>query len=83
MKKAVGLKYDKEEKDAPTLVTKGQGLLAEKIIEKAKELDIFIKEDEDLVELLYKLEVSEEIPEELYEVVAEVFIYLYELENKE
>ena len=77
--KAVALAYFRED-SAPKVVAKGQGLVAEKIIEKAKEEDIYIYEDEKLVESLIDLEVNEEIPEQLYEAVAEIIFYIYNLD---
>ena len=67
---------------APKVVAKGKEWLAERIIEIAKEHDIYIKKDADLVEILEKIELDQEIPVEIYTVVAEIFSYLYNL-NKE
>ncbi|BDU51090.1 EscU/YscU/HrcU family type III secretion system export apparatus switch protein [Haliovirga abyssi] len=82
-KKAVGLVYDKENDNSPKVITKGEGYLAEKIIEIAKENGIYIKEDKSLVEILSKLDISEEIPEELYEIIAEIFLYVYSIEKED
>lgn len=82
IKKAAALKYDKGKSAAPTLAAKGRGELAERILEVAKEHDIPIHSDADLVEILENLELEEEIPLEVYAVVAEVFAYLYKV-NKE
>lgn len=81
MKKAIGLKYKKEDGVAPTLNVKGEGKVAEKIIEIAKEHGIEIREDKSLVEILYKLDVYDEIPEEMYGVVAEILMQLYRVEK--
>ncbi|WP_203362289.1 EscU/YscU/HrcU family type III secretion system export apparatus switch protein [Bacillus sp. REN10] len=67
---------------APTLLAKGKGKIAESIIEKAKEHKIPIQEDPNLVELLGKLEINESIPEELYQAVAEVFAFVYRLDQQ-
>ncbi len=77
--KAAALKYEKFKNNAPKIVAKGKGYIAEKIIEIAKENNIPIKEDPDLIEMLYKLDIYEEIPEELYKVVAEIFAYIYKI----
>ncbi len=82
MKKAVGLGYNKEKDSAPKVVVKGRGEIAERIIEKAKEYGIYVKEDKSLVELLDKFEIYEEIPEEMYEIIAEIFFYVYNIEKK-
>ncbi len=77
--KAVALKYEKTRDRAPKVVAKGKKKLAEKIIELAKENNIEIYEDPDLVEMLYGLDFNEEIPEELYGAVAEILAYVYKM----
>jgi flagellar biosynthesis protein len=77
IKKAVALKYDKEKGDAPKVAAKGQGLVAEKIIELAKKHDIPIKDDPDLIEVLSSLEINDEIPSEIYVAVAELLAFVY------
>jgi len=81
-KKAVALKYDQAAQDVPKVAGKGRAWLADKIIEIAKEHNIPLHKDEDLVEILDKLEVDQEIPLEVYAVVAEIFAYLYRV-NKQ
>ena len=80
--KAVALKYEKTKDMAPKVVAKGQKNIAEKIIQIAKEHDIPIKEDPDLLEMLYKLDIYEEIPEDLYVAVAEILAYVYKMSKK-
>ncbi len=58
------------------------GEIANKIISLAKEHDIPIKEDPDLIEILSKVEVDQEIPPNLYKAVAEIFSFLYKITNK-
>lgn len=77
---ANALKYSKEE-SAPKVVAKGEGYIAEKIIETAKENNISIYKDEKLARQLKNLDLGQEIPEELYEVVAEVLVYIAKLDN--
>lgn len=77
---ANALKYNKEEK-APKVVAKGQGYVAEKIIQTAKENNISVYKDEKLARQLKNLDLGQEIPEELYEVVAEVLVYISKLDN--
>lgn len=67
---------------APTLLAKGKGKIAESIILKAEEHNIPIQEDQSLVEILGKLEINESIPEELYQAVAEVFAFIYRLDQQ-
>ena len=79
--KAVALKYKAYEDLAPRIVAKGKGDIAKKIIQKAKEFDIPLFQNEILVDSLLKVN-SEEIPPGLYKAVAEVFVWLYRLEEK-
>ncbi len=80
--KAVALKYKAYADLAPKVVAKGKGELAKKIIEKAKEFDIPLFQNEELADMLLNVEVGEEIPSKMYEAVVEVFIWLYKLEEK-
>ena len=81
-KKATALKYSKGKSKAPQLVAKGSGLVADKIIEKATEHGIHIKEDKDLVEVLATLDLYQEIPESLYQAVATILAELYKINDK-
>ncbi len=76
-KKAVALKYERGKDNAPKVIAKGQGKIAEKIIQKAKEYGIPIEENPELVEVLSKLDLYEEIPPELYKAVAEILVFIY------
>ena len=80
--KAVALLYDKKRGAAPQVVASGSGLIAEKIIATAQEAGVFIREDPDLVELLAKVPVGEEIPAELYQTIAEVLAFVYSVNTK-
>ena len=75
--KAAALKYDPSTDNAPKVTAKGHGKTAQKIIEIAKENDIPVKEDKDLMELLDKVDVDREVPPEMYKAIAEVFSYIY------
>ncbi len=77
IKKAVALGYNKERDNAPKILASGKGELANNIIQVAKEHNIPIKEDKDLVEILSKIDINQEIPPNLYKAVAEVFSFLY------
>jgi len=80
--KAAALKYSPGDKTGPRMVAKGRGLVAERIIEIAKECGVPIHEDSELVEVLSALELNEEIPPELYKAVAEVLAFIYRLQLK-
>jgi FlhB-like protein len=77
--KAVALRYDAQRDAAPRIVAKGAGLLAERIIEIAREHGVHIQHDPDLVGLLAKIDVNASIPEDLYRAVAEVLAFVYRL----
>ncbi len=82
LKKAVALKYDKKKQKAPKVTAKGKGETANNIIKLAKENDIPIQEDKELVEMLSKIELDKEIPPNLYKAVAEVFSFIYKYSSK-
>lgn len=75
--KAAALKYDASKDSAPKVTAKGEGKTAQKIIEIARENDVPIKEDKDLIELLAKVELDHEVPQEMYKAIAEVFSFIY------
>ena len=77
---AVALKYDGDE--APTITATGEGSIAEEIIRIAKEANVPLYENADLVELLSKLELGDHIPEVLYRVIAEIIAFAYYLQGK-
>jgi len=70
IQKAVALKYDHLTQNAPNIVAKGQGDIAKNIIKIAQDNNLPIKKDEDLIELLSKLDIDKEIPTEMYKAVA-------------
>lgn len=74
-KQAIALQYNPDE-IAPKVIASGRGELANRIIEKAEEAKIPVHEDEKLANALSKIEVGDAIPPELYEVVAEVLVFV-------
>lgn len=81
-RRAVALRYDPSVAPAPKVVASGTGLVAERILELARQHNVFVREDPHLVQSLMKLEIGEMVPSQLYLVVAEVFAWLYRLEGK-
>ncbi|WP_391560172.1 FlhB-like flagellar biosynthesis protein [Robertmurraya sp.] len=81
-KEAVALSYEATKNDAPKVIAKGKGIVADNILEKAKENNIPIQEDPTLIELLSKLNINDSIPEELYQAVAEVFAFVYRTDKE-
>jgi len=82
LKSAVALNYQKETDVVPKVTAKGEGLVAERIIELARENQVPIKEDPDLVEILSQVDLNKEIPPSVYKVVAELLAFVYKLNNK-
>ena len=80
--KAVALKYLRNRDNAPKVVASGKGSTAQKIIELAREHNIYIHDDPDLVEVLSHLDLNEEIPPDLYIVVSELLAFVYGLNKK-
>ena len=81
--KAVALKYNQSAQQAPSVVAKGSGKTAQKIIEKAHEFDIPLFKNPELANSLIHLELDQEIPPQLYHAVVEVFQWLMESEKKQ
>lgn len=79
-KSAVALEYNPKD-EAPKIIATGKGVLAEKIIEKAKEADVPIHRDDKLAATLSKLEIGDMIPPELYEAVAEILVFVDAMEK--
>ena len=75
MKQAIALEYDPSD-DAPRVIATGRGVLAERIIERAKENDVPVHRDDKLADTLSRLEIGDMIPPELYEVVAEILVFV-------
>lgn len=79
--KAAALHYDMDEGGAPKIVASGSGETAEKIIEKAKENNVPVVKDDALAQVLTKLTLGDEIPSELYNVVAEIFLFIFSMDK--
>lgn len=80
---ACAISYDKEKASAPVLVAKGADHLAQKLKDIAKEYDVPIVENKPLARMLYyNVDLDQEIPQELYQMTAEVLAYVYQLKNK-
>ncbi len=81
-KKAIALRYEKGKDSTPKLVAKGQGYIADKIVELAKENDVPVIKDEKLLSAAYTLDIYEEIPPELYKAVAKILAYVEKLKKQ-
>lgn len=81
-KSAISLKYNPTSDIAPKVTAKGKGLVAENIVALAKQHNIPVKEDPDMVEVLSQVEVNQEIPPAVYNVVAELLAFVYQVNKK-
>jgi flagellar biosynthesis protein len=82
VQKAVALRYIPTLDRAPKVTAKGSGLLAQKIIELAREHGIPIQEDPVLMQILSQLDFYQEIPPAIYVVVAEILAFVYSVNNR-
>ncbi len=80
VRQAVALAYNPED-DAPTVIASGKGALAERIIEKAQEAAVPVHRDDKLADTLSRLDIGDMIPPELYEVVAEILVFVDDMER--
>ncbi|MCI8327003.1 MAG: flagellar biosynthesis protein FlhB [Lachnospiraceae bacterium] len=80
VKTAVAIAYEPGE-EAPKILATGKGLIAEKIIEQAKKEDVPFYKDSKLADTLSKLEIGDMIPPELYEVVAEILVFVDKMDR--
>jgi flagellar biosynthesis protein len=81
-RRAAALRYDKDSNGAPQVVAAGAGLIADRIVEIAREQGLPVREDPALAEALARLELEQEIPADLFAAVAEVLVWAYRLEKK-
>ncbi|HBA86716.1 MAG TPA: flagellar biosynthesis protein FlhB [Geobacter sp.] len=81
MKRAVAMAYSPED-GAPRVIAKGSGINAEAIISVANESGVYVHQSPELVNLLMQVDLDNEIPPELYQVVAELLAWLYSLDQK-
>ena len=79
---AVALGYDQEKIPTPKVLAKGEGFVAEKIIQIAIDEGIEIHQDEDLLQILKAVDIDSEIPVESFSAVAEIISYIYSINDK-
>ena len=80
--KAAALQYRRGQDSAPTVVAKGRGQVARKIIALARKNGVPVHEDRNLIEILSAIDLYEEIPADLYKAVAEILAYVYRVSGK-
>lgn len=81
--RAAALQYNPETDQAPKVIASGRGEMGQRIIELAMENAVPVHHDPALVETLLALDIGQEIPSELYQVVAEVLVFVRHLERRE
>ena len=81
-RQAVALRYNRQEDHAPKVAAKGRGYLAEKILELARAHNIPVREDKNLVQILSRLDLNQEVPPEVYRAVAEILAFIYRLSKQ-
>ena len=79
---AIALGYEMDKNSAPKVLAKGEGHVAQKIIQIALDQGIEIHQDADLVQILKAVDIDEEIPVEAFSAVAEIISYVYQQNNK-
>jgi len=82
MKEAVALSYSPDKDQAPRIIAQGSGYIAEKIVETAKEANVPVYQDAELAQTLNSLNIGDEIPSELYEVVAQILVFIGYIDNE-
>lgn len=81
-KKVVAIKYKELRNDVPSVIAKGVGKIADKIIEIAKENNIPILKNTKVINELYSLDIPSDIPEDMYFIVAKIIAYTLKLNEK-
>ncbi|WP_421381460.1 EscU/YscU/HrcU family type III secretion system export apparatus switch protein [Bacillus salacetis] len=79
---AAVIRYDESEEKAPKVVARGSGHIAAKIMELAKEHNVSMQEDSSLVQSLLDIDLGENVPPQLYSVIAEILLLIEEMENE-
>ena len=79
---AVALRYDRGREDAPRVVAKGRGFVAQQLLSIAKRHSVPVYQNQTVTQLLMAVELDREIPPELYQAVANVLAYVYRLDGR-
>ena len=81
-KQAVALNYDRQAGGAPKVVASGRGEIAQNILAAARRAGVDIVEDPDLLEVLGKVPLGQEIPPQLFQAIAEILAFVYQANNR-
>ncbi len=79
---AVAIRYDRERENAPRVVAKGRGTIAQQLMAIAKKHAVPVYQNQTVTQLLMAVELDREIPPELYQAVANVLAYVYRLDGR-
>ena len=79
---AAALKYDGDGTEAPTVIASGRGEIAEKILQIAQKANVPVYEDQSLAQVLVSLETGTEIPAEMYQAVAQIIAFIWQIDKK-
>jgi flagellar biosynthesis protein len=81
-KQVVALRYEPKKDRAPRIAGKGRGHVAEKLLELARQHNIPIRQDKNLLQILSHLDLHQEVPPDVYQAVAEILAFVYRLSNR-
>lgn len=81
-KKAIALRYIPDEDSAPKVLAKGKGYVAERIIKTAEDAKINVVENKEVAESLFNVEIASEIPSDMFEAVAGILAFVYQLDRE-
>ena len=79
---AVALRYDKDREDAPRVVAKGRGFVAQQLLAIAKRNAVPVYQNQTVTQLLMAVELDREIPPDLYQAVANVLAFVYRMDGR-
>lgn len=79
---AVALRYDEKSNNAPKVVAKGQGFIADNILKAAQQNSVPVYQNKTLAGMLMAVDLDREIPPDLYTAVAEILAYIYRMDQK-
>lgn len=82
IKEAVALRYDRNKEEAPRVVAKGKGFVAEQLLAIAQKNAVPVYQNQTVTQLLMAVELDREIPPELYQAVANILAYIYRLDGR-
>jgi flagellar biosynthesis protein len=82
VKQAAAVRFDENKDALPKVTAKGRGRTADRIVETALEAEVPVIEDAALVSALLMMELGDEIPVELYQAVAKILAFLYDIDKR-